>query len=65
MLNSGVNTESRTELFIWNTMVDYSNSVNHECLQVFIYSKVSLLFLPVVGIEPAISRWFHYDAPSN
>ena len=28
-------------------------------------SKYSLLVFPVVGIEPATSRWFHSEAPSN
>ena len=29
------------------------------------YNKYSLLFLPVVGIEPATSEWFHSEALSN
>ena len=45
--------------------VDCSNSVNHYWVQVMSYSKYSLLFLPVVGIEPATSRWFHSEAFSN
>ena len=56
MLNSGVHTESQTESFIWTTRVDCSNSVNHDQVQVLSYSKYSLLFLPVVGIEPATSQ---------
>ena len=65
MLTSRVHTESRTEPFIWTTGVDYSNSVNHDWVQVLNYCKYSLLFLPVVGIEPATSRWFHTETLSN
>ena len=64
MSNSGINTESQTEPFIWTTGQDYSNFVSHDQVQVLSYSKYSLLFLPVVGIEPATSRWFH-SALSN
>ena len=63
--NSGVHTEFQTEPFIWTTGVDCSNSFNHDCVQVLDYSKYSFLFLPLVGIEPAISRWFHSEAFSN
>ena len=42
-----------------------SNSVNYDWVQVLSYSKYSLLVLPVVGIEPATSRWFHSEALSN
>ena len=63
--NFGFHTESRTEHFIWITGVDSSNSVNHDQVQVLSFSKYSLLFLPVVGIEPATSRWFHLEALSN
>ena len=45
--------------------LDCSNSVNHDWLQVLSYSKYSWLFLPVVGIEPATSRWFHSEILSN
>ena len=44
------------------------SSVNHDQVQVFSYSKyffVCLLFLLVVGIEPATSRWFHTEALSD
>ena len=60
MSNSGVHTESRTEFFIWTTRVDYSNSLNHDRVQVLSYSQYSLLALAVVGIEPATSRWYIY-----
>ena len=33
--------------------VDYSNSINHDWVQVLSYNKYSLLFSPIVGIEPA------------
>ena len=56
MLNSRVHTESRVEPFISITIVNYSNSVNQDLVQVLNYSKYSLLVLPVVGIEPATSR---------
>ena len=45
--------------------VDCSNSINHEWVQVSNYCKYSLLLLPVVGIEPATSRWFHSEVLSN
>ena len=60
MSNSEVHTESQTEPFIWTTELDWSSSVNH--VQLLSYSKYSLLVLPVVGIEPATSRWFHSNA---
>ena len=59
MLNSGVHTEFQTEPFIWTTGVDCYNFVNHDWVQVLSNWKYYLLFLPVVGIEPATSRWFH------
>ena len=66
MSNSGVHTEFRTEPFIWTIGVDRgSNSVNHDQIQVLSYCKYSLLFLPVVGIEPATSWWVHSEAPTN
>ena len=37
----------------------------HDWVQALSYSKYSLLFLPEVGIEPAISRWFQSEALSN
>ena len=55
--NSEVHTESWSERFIWTVGVDCSNSVNHDWAQVLSYNKYFLLFLPVVGIEPATSRW--------
>ena len=45
--------------------VDWSNSLNLDRIQVLSYSKYSLLFLPVVEIEPATSRWFHSEAFVN
>ena len=65
MSNSGINMKSQNEPFIWTTGVDCSNSVNPDWVQVLSYSKDSLLFLPIVGIEPATSRWFHSEALSN
>ena len=50
--DSGVHTESQSELFIWTTGLDCFNSVNYDWVQVFSYRKYSLLFLPIVGIEP-------------
>ena len=41
------------------------NSINYIQVQVLSYSKYSLLFLPVVGIEPETYRWFHTEALSN
>ena len=61
MSNLEVRTESETELFIWTTKVDCSNSVNHDRVQVLRYNKYCLLVLPVVGIEPSTSRWFHSE----
>ena len=49
----GFDTESRTEPYISTTGVDCSNSVNPDQIQVLSYNKYSLLFLLVVGIEPA------------
>ena len=43
-----------TELL--STRINCSNSINHNWVQVLSYSKYSLLFLPVVRIEPANSR---------
>ena len=66
MSNSEVYTESQTKPFIWTAGVDCSNSVNcHDRRQLLSYSKYSLLFLSIVGIEPAISRWFPSEALSN
>ena len=64
MSNVWAQTEFRTEHFIWTTWVDCSNSVNHDQIQIFIYSMYSLLLL-VVGIEPATSRFFYSEALSN
>ena len=44
--NTEAYTEPRNEPFIWTTEVDYSNTFNHDQVQVLSYSK--LLFLPVV-----------------
>ena len=65
MLNSGAHIESWTEPFIWTTGIDSSNSVNYDQVQALSYNKYYLLFLPVVGIEPAMFRWFHSEALSN
>ena len=59
------NTKSWSEPFIWTTGVDWSNSINHNHIQVLSNSKYSLLFLPVVGIEPETFRWLHLEALSN
>ena len=45
--------------------VNCSNSINHDRVQVLSYGKNSLLFLPVVEIEPATSKWFHSEALFN
>ena len=63
--SSGVHTESQTEPFIWVTGVDCSNSINHDQVQVLSYSLYSLIVIPIIGIEPATSRWFHSKAPSK
>ena len=63
--NPGDHTKFRTEPFIWTTGIDYSNYINHDRIHVLSYSKYSLLFLPIFGIEPATSRWFHSEALSN
>ena len=47
-----------TEPFIWTEGVDCSNSINHDQVQMLSYSKYSLLFLLIVGIEPATPRWY-------
>ena len=44
---------------------DWSNSVNHDRIQVLSYSKYSLLVLPIVGIEYEASRRFHAETPSK
>ena len=54
--NLRADTELQTKLFIQSTGVDCSNSINHHRVQVLSsYSKYSLLFLPVVRIELAIT----------
>ena len=53
MSNPVVHTELQTEPYIQSTGVDCFNSVYHDQVQVLSYGKYSLLFLPVVGIEPA------------
>ena len=65
MLNSGVYKESRPWPFIWTSRIDCSDSVTHERVQVLSYSKYFLLFLPVVGIEPATSEWFQSETLSS
>ena len=49
----------KLNFFIWTTGVDCSNSVDYDRVQVLSYGKYYLLFLPLVGIEPVTSRWFH------
>ena len=61
--NAEVHTESRSGPFIWITKVDCSNSVKADRVQVLGYIKYSLLVLPLVGIEPATSWWFHNETP--
>ena len=63
--NSEVYTKSPPEFFIWSICLNCSNSVNHNQVQGLSRSKYSLLGLPFGGIEPATSRWFHLEAPSN
>ena len=56
ILNLGTYTEPQIEPFIQPTVVNCSNSINHDRVQLLSYCKYSLLFLPAVGIEPATSR---------
>ena len=63
--NSGVHIESQTELSVWTTGVDCYNSVNDDQVQVLSHSKHFLIFLPVVGIEPATTRWFNLKTLYN
>ena len=65
MSNSRVHKESQTEPIIWTTWVESSNSINHDRVQVSSYSYYFLLFLSVLGIEPATSKWFYSEAVSN
>ena len=65
MSDTGVHTEFRTEHFIWITGVVCSNSVNHGRIKVLCYSKYSSSFFHVVGTEPATSKWFHSETPSD
>ena len=44
---------------------DCSSSVDRDQEKVLRYSKYSLLFLPVVEIEPATFRWFHSEVLFN
>ena len=48
-----------------NHRVNSSNSVNHDQVQVLSCRKYSFLVLPVVRIEPATSRRFNSESPSN
>ena len=60
-------------IFMWNSRVyieprngvDCSIFVNHQLVQIISCSKYSLLFLPVIRIEPATSWWFHSKALFN
>ena len=45
--------------------MDYSNSVTHDLVQMFSYSKYSLLVLPVVGSKHATFKRLHLEAPFN
>ena len=45
--------------------VNYSNSINYDWVQVLSYSKYSLLFLPVIVIEPGTCWRFHSEALSK
>ena len=65
MSNLGAHIELQTEPFIWFMGADCFNSFNHCKVQVLSYSKYSLLFLPVVGIESATSRWFHSETHTH
>ena len=47
--------ESRTNLFIWITGVDCSNSVYYDRLQMLSYCNYFLFILALVGIEPVAS----------
>ena len=51
--------------FMSNSGVRTAKSVNHDRIQALSYCKYSLLFLPLVGIEPATSRWFNSEALPN
>ena len=65
--SSGVSCQTRepTQNLELNPLFNCSNSVNYFWIEVWSYSKYSLLFLLVVGIEPVTSRWFPPEAPSN
>ena len=58
MSNSEIYPKSRTEPFIWTTMVDCPNLINHDRIQVFSYSKCCLLTLDqaVYQILPETER---------
>ena len=50
----------------WTTLFEPCvKTVNHDQVQVLSYSQYSSLFLPIVGIEPVTSRWFHSEELSN
>ena len=51
MLNYRAHRESWTKPFIWTTGVDCSNSVNHDQVQVFSYSKYSLYSYLLLGLN--------------
>ena len=60
MLNLGVYTISN-----WTLYLTQRGRLLQDQVQVLSHNKCSLLFLLVVGIEPAISWWFHSEVPSN
>ena len=49
----------RTELLIWSTGIDCSNSVNHDQVQVLSYCNYSWLILP------STCRWFRSEPSSH
>ena len=65
ILISGANTAPQTEPFIQSMGIDCSHFINHNWVQVSNCCKYSFLFLPLVGIEPATSWWFHPKACFN
>ena len=46
-------------------LICFFYSLNLDQARVLSYCKYSLLFLPVVGIEPVTARWFHSETLSN
>ena len=50
---------------IWSMGIDCSISVYYDRVKVLSYRKYTVLFSPVIGIEPSSSRRFHTEAFSN